>query len=534
MRANVKKLDVAIVGAGFAGLYALYKARQNGLRAEVFEAGGDVGGTWYWNRYPGARCDVESHEYSFSFCDEIQQEWRWPQRYSAQPDILRYINFVADKLDLRRDITFNCKITEAVFNESAKSWALKSERGETIVSQFCILAVGCLSLPRLPNFPGREQFGGDVYHTGNWPHETIDFTGRRVGVIGTGSSGIQAIPEIATQAKKLYVFQRTANFSLPAQNSVIDGESDVRIKAGYPDLRVRARVSPLGIASYPVSTMSALEVSEEERQETFEQGWKRGNTSFVRLYKDLLTSPDANATAANFVRNKIRSIVKDPIVMEDLLPSDHYIGTKRLCLDTNYYEIFNRDNVTLVNLRKTPITAVTKSGVQLDDIRIDLDALVFATGYDAVTGPILDIDIRQGNQSLRAKWAQGPRAYLGLMTAGFPNLFTITGPGSPSVLTNMVMAIEQHVEWIFDCMEDAKKRGTQSVEAEQTAEDKWVEHVNEVAHMTLLPTANSWYMGANIPGKPKNFLPYPGGLGRYREICNSVVAADYSGFVFNR
>jgi cyclohexanone monooxygenase len=439
---------------------------------------------------------------------------------------------VSDKLDLRRDITFSCKITEAAFDESAKSWTLKPERGDPIVSKFLILAVGCLSLPRLPNFPGREQFGGDVYHTGNWPHETIDFTGLRVGVIGTGSSGIQAIPEIATQAKRLYVFQRTANFSLPAQNSAIDEESDVRIKVEYSDLRSRARVSPMGIASYPVSTTSALEVSVGERLATYEEGWKRGNTSFVRLYKDILTSPEANATAADFVRNKIRSIVKDPVVAEDLLPNDHYIGTKRLCLDTSYYETFNRENVTLVNLRQTPITAVTRSGVQLDDVDIGLDALVFATGYDAVTGPILDIDIQRGVRRLRDKWANGPRAYLGLMTSGFPNLFTITGPGSPSVLTNMVMAIEQHVEWIFDCIENTKRRGAQSVEAEEEAEDKWVEHVSEVARTTLLPTANSWYMGANIPGKPRVFLPYPGGLGRYREICNSVAAADYSGFVF--
>jgi cyclohexanone monooxygenase len=529
---EAKKLDAIVVGAGFAGLYALYSLRKAGLRGQILEAGKDIGGTWFWNRYPGARCDVESLEYSYSFSDELQQEWNWPERFAAQPDILRYINHVADRLDLRQSIQTGTRVVSAVFNRTTDLWTVTSANGEVFRAAFCIMATGNLSLPRVPRFPGLESFKGRWHHSGLWPEEGVDFSGRRVGVIGTGSSGIQMIPVIAEQAKHLFVFQRTANFSVPAVNRAITREVDRSHKAKYRHWRDEAKRTPFGIAGHPPPTKSALEDAPEERERIYEQKWGiGGNISFLYAYNDLLINEDANETASEFVRSKIRSIVRDPKVAELLSPNDHPIGTKRLCLDDGYFETFNRENVTLVDVKSDPIVGITPTGLRTATQEFELDDIAFATGFDAITGALLDIDILvEGGPRLGDKWAHGPRTYLGVMTAGFPNLFIITGPGSPSVKSNMVASIEQHVDWITECLRYLRDKKIRHIDAYEDAENDWVEHVNEVADATLYPRANSWYVGANIPGKPRVFMPYVAGLDRYRKICDEVAANDYRGF----
>ena len=527
------EFDVVVVGAGFAGLYMLHRLRELGMRVRVFEAGQGVGGTWFWNRYPGARCDVESLEYSYSFSEDLQQEWKWPERFAAQPDILRYINHVADRFDLRRDIQLNTRVVSAVFDETANRWTVQTDQGDVASARFCIMASGNLSLPRVPEFNGLSNFQGQSYHSGLWPAEDVDFSGQRVGVIGTGSSGIQLIPNVAKQAKHLYVFQRTANFSVPAQNRPHTHQADQRHKAQYSEWREQARRTPFGIAGHSPPAKSALEDPPEERSRVYEIKWGTGgNISFLYAYNDLLVNQDANETAGEFVRWKIRKTVRDPAVAELLLPNDHYIGTKRLCLDNGYYETFNRDNVTLVDVKRSPIVEITAKGLRTEESEYELDAIVFATGFDAMTGALLDVDMRVNTGgSLRAKWSAGPRTYLGLMTAGFPNLFIITGPGSPSVKSNMVSAIEQHVDWITDCLKYLQSHGIRRIEAGLDTENEWVEHVNQVADATLYPLANSWYVGANIPGKPRVFMPYVAGLDKYRKICDDVAAKNYKGFV---
>jgi cation diffusion facilitator CzcD-associated flavoprotein CzcO len=525
-----RTLDAVIVGAGLAGIYALYRLRALGLSARVYEAGSGVGGTWYWNRYPGARCDVESMDYSYSFSDELQQEWRWSERYASQPEVLAYINHVADRFDLRRDIEFDTRIIAASFDEATSRWTLSTQHGETVTAQFCIMATGCLSAAQIPGFAGLQTFAGKRYHTGHWPHEGVDFSGQRVAVIGTGSSAIQSIPIIAAQAAHLFVFQRTPNFAVPAHNAPLDPEHERQVKANYADFRRRARESRVGFV-VESREESALQVPDEERQGEYEKRWSRGGLGFGATFADLLTDKSANDTAADFFREKIRAIVRDPATAEALVPMDYPLGTKRLCVDINYYETFNRDNVSLVNLRKNPIEALTPQGVQTRDPHYDVDAIVFATGFDAMTGALLNIDIRgRGGETLRQKWEAGPRTYLGIAAAGFPNLFLITGPGSPSVLSNMIVSIEQHVDWIADCVMYLRGNGREVIEASLAAEDEWVEHVNEIGHRTLYPLANSWYMGANIPGKPRVFMPYIGGVGAYRQKCDEVAAAGYAGF----
>ena len=525
------EVDVVVIGAGFAGMLMLHRLRGMGLRVQVFEAGDDVGGTWWWNRYPGARCDVESLEYSYSFSPELQQDWTWKERFATQPEILAYARHVADRFDLRRDIRFRTRVTAASFDEGTARWAITTDRGDRARAHWCVSAAGCLSLPRMPDLPGRDSFAGKLYHTGLWPQEGVDFSGLRVGVIGTGSSGIQAIPQIARQAAHLTVFQRTPNFSLPAGNRMLPPEEVEAFKARYPEVRAKARMAPAGIAGMPAPDRGALQDPPERRQAVFEAAWRNGSTGFTRTYNDILLDERANAEAAEFVRAKIRAIVRDPATAETLTPRDHFIGTKRICLDSGYYETFNRDNVRLVDVRKDPIEAITPAGIRTASGEIALDAIVFATGFDAITGALLGIDIRgAGGLSLRDKWAGGPRTYLGLMTAGFPNLFVITGPGSPSVLTNMITSIEQHVDWIARCIDWLRGRGVQRIEADPAAEDAWVAHVNAVADQTLFPRANSWYVGANVPGKPRVFMPYIGGLGVYRQRCDDAAARGYEGF----
>ena len=528
-----RAVDAVVVGAGLAGVYMLYRLRGLGLSAQVYEAGSGVGGTWYWNRYPGARCDVESMDYSYSFSDDLEQEWRWTERYAAQPEILRYVNHVVDRFDLRRDIQLDTRVTALHFDEDIARWTVSTDRGDRVSARFCIMATGCLSAAQVPTYPGLETFQGAWYHTGHWPHEGVDFTGQRVGVIGTGSSAIQSIPIIAAQAAHLYVFQRTPNFSIPARNAPLDPEYERRVKANYADFRRQARESRVGFV-VERSDDSALAVSPDVRKREYEKRWLRGGLGFSATYADLLTDKAANDTAADFFRAKIRTIVRDPAVAKALVPTDYPIGTKRLCVDTDYYDTFNRDTVTLVDIRKTPIEAITPHGLRTRETSYDLDSIVFATGFDAMTGALLAIDIRgRDGQALRKKWEAGPRTYLGLAVAGFPNLFIITGPGSPSVLSNMIVSIEQHVDWIADCITHLGRGGHERIEATVEAEDAWVAHVNELGALTLYPRANSWYMGANVPGKPRVFMPYVGGVGTYRQKCDAVAARGYEGFTIS-
>ena len=522
-------IGAVIVGAGFAGLYMLYRLRKQGISARVFEAGSGIGGTWFWNRYPGARCDVESMEYSYQFSEELQQEWEWSEQYSSQPEILRYINHVADRFDLRRDIQLNTRVTTAHFDETSARWSIVTDKGERLSAQFCVMATGCLSSRNTPSFTGLETFGGDWYHTGHWPDEDIDFTGMRVGVIGTGSSGIQAIPVIARQAEQLFVFQRTANYSVPGRDGPIDPEVQRRIKENYGDFRRSNGEQPFG-AAMVISEDLAMDLPEQERQQRFEAQWSRGGgLPFLGSFADLILDREANETAAEFIRVKIRAAVQDPAVA-DLLSPRNTFGCKRLCVDTGYYETFNRANVTLVDVNEAPIERINTDGLRSNGTDYQLDCIVFATGFDAMTGALLNIDIRGADgMKLTDKWAAGPRAYLGLGIAGFPNLFTITGPGSPSVLTNMLPSIEQHVNWIAECVGYLREHGFARIEPQVEAEQAWLEHVNEVASATLFTSCNSWYLGANVPGKPRVFMPYIG-FPPYVDKCNQVVANGYQGF----
>ncbi len=525
--------DAVVIGAGFAGLYMLYKLRQLGLRAQVFETGDGVGGTWYWNRYPGARCDVESMQYSYSFSEALQQEWEWTERYPKQAEILRYINHVADRFDLRTSIQLKTRVASANYDAASNQWAVQTDRGDRVTARFLISAGGCLSAARVPDIPGLTDFKGRQYHTGNWPHEAVDFTGQRVGIIGTGSSGIQSIPAIAAQASQVVVFQRTPNFSIPAWNRPLPLDEQRAWKANYAEHRKKAKTTRSGIL-YDYSQYASADVSDSERQREYERRWAKGGANFTHAFNDIYSNRTANDEAAEFVRTKIRSTVKDPKTADLLAPNDHAIGTKRICVDTDYYETFNQAHVSLVDLRATPIEAIVPTGIQTTAGVHALDSIVFATGYDAVTGALDRIDIRgKDGLALKEKWLGGPRTYLGLMVAGFPNFFLITGPGSPSVLTNVIMAIEQHVEWIADCLAHMQSNHLSMAEPQAQAEEDWVAHVNEVASKTLFTGTKSWYMGANIPGKPRVFLPYIGGLGTYTNICNDVVAAGYRGFMFD-
>jgi len=525
-----KQLDIVIIGAGFAGLYMLHRARGLGLAARVFEAGSGVGGTWYWNRYPGARCDVESMEYSYQFDDALQQEWHWSERFATQPEIMRYANHVADRFDLRKDIQFNTRVVAASYDEDVKRWTVRTGDGAETSAQFLVMATGCLSSTNLPDIKGLDTFAGDRYHTGEWPHEEVNFTGKRVGVIGTGSSAIQSIPIISGQAKTLTVFQRTANYSVPAHNAPLDPACEARIKADYANFRARnsLQINAFG-SNLPRSTLSIYEVAPQVREREFEARWRHGGLFLIGAFGDLLLDAKANEMAAEFVRGKIRGIVRDPAVAELLSPKQ-VIGCKRVCVDTGYYATFNRPHVRLVDISNSGIDEITPMGLRAGGETFELDALVCATGFDAMTGTLLKIDIRgRAGRTLREAWSAGPRTYLGLSVAGFPNLFTISGPGSPSVLTNMIVSIEQHVNWIADCVAHLRAQGRASIEAQSDAQDAWVEHVNAVADRTLYPQCNSWYLGANVPGKTRVFMPLVG-FPAYVEKCNEVVAKGYEGF----
>ncbi|MGS0753554.1 flavin-containing monooxygenase [Roseateles sp. GG27B] len=525
------EFDVVIVGAGFAGMYMLHRARSLGLRVCAIEKATDVGGVWYWNRYPGARCDVESMQYSYSFSEELQQEWRWSERFAAQPEILSYASHVAERFDLRRDIRFGTGVTAAYYHEAAAVWQIQTDQGASLTARFCIMATGCLSNARTPQLPGLDDFTGGTYHTGQWPHDGVDFSGQRVGVIGTGSSGIQAIPMLAEQARELVVFQRTPNFSVPARNVPMDDAYETAWKTQYPQKRQQAREDTLSGTLYERSSRKAHESPPDDRQSEYERRWLRGGVNFMHSFNDIMLDLRSNETAADFLRGQIRATVHRPDVAELLAPKDYPIGAKRICVDSHYYATFNRENVSLVDLQAAPIVAITPTGLQTADAHYALDSIVFATGYDAMTGALLKMDITgRAGKSLADCWQDGPRTYLGLAIASFPNLFTITGPGSPSVLSNMIFAIEQHVDWIVDCLSHLRAHGITCIEADVGAQDAWVEHVNQVADLTLYPLANSWYVGANVPGKARVFMPYAGGVVPYRKKCDEVAAKGYEGF----
>ncbi len=527
-----KDFDVVLVGAGFSGLYGLHTVRDKlGLSAVVLETADGVGGTWYWNRYPGARCDSESHSYCFTFSDDIHRNWEWSERYPGHAEVRRYLNYVADRLDLKRDIRFGTKVVGARYDVAANRWRITTEAGETYSAQFLLTGVGCLSTANLPDIPGRDTFQGEAYHTGRWPHHDVVFSGKRVGQIGTGSTGIQTAPVIAESADHLTVFQRTANYSIPANNGPLSQEFKAYVRDNREALRDLMQRTPNG---HPFETVdrSVFDVTDDELNEILEAAWATGGLKFRSNFRDVLASKPANDRVATFLKNKIRQIVKDPKTADILADIDHPYAAKRPPIDTNYFETFNRDNVSLVDLRATPIEAITPTGIQTTDRHYDLDMIVFATGFDAMTGALLRMDIEGENGvKLADAWSEGPKSYLGLQVAGFPNLFTVTGPGSPSVLCNMPVPIEQHIDWIGACIAYMRKNGLKRIAPDPEAVDQWVAQVNESAKMTLLyDVAHSWYLGANVPGKPRVFMPYAGGMENYRKICDEVAARGYHGF----
>jgi cation diffusion facilitator CzcD-associated flavoprotein CzcO len=523
-------LDAVVVGAGFAGLYALHKLRSQGLSVRVYEAAPEVGGTWYYNRYPGARCDVESVDYCYSFSDDLQQEWTWTEKYATQAEILRYMNWVADKLDLRSGITFNTRVISAAFDEDTLRWTVTTDGGEVVTAQFCIMATGPLSAALTPDFPGLSTFAGEVYHTAHWPHRPVDFTGKRVAVIGTGSSGIQSVPIIAEQADQLHVFQRTPNYSVPAGNRPLTDDDVAEYKANYAE-RCRLSWRSGGGSPHIAHPKLTMQATAEERREAFEKRWELGGVLFSKTFSDQMTNMAANEEARKFYEEKVRAVIDDPDVADLLIPTDHPIGTKRICTDTTYFQTFNRPNVNIVSVRKTPIESIDATGINTSDAHYDLDAIVLATGFDAMTGALAEIEIvGRGGQRLRDDWADGPRTYLGLAVDGFPNLFLVSGPGAPAVLANMVLHAEAHVNWIADAITFLDGHGYTAIEPTSDAVDGWITELNQRAEATLFPKANSWYMGANVPGKPRVFMLFLGGFAVYLDICHEVANAGYKGF----
>ena len=529
---NNHEYDAIIVGAGFAGLYQLICLRdQLGLNCLVIETGDDVGGTWYWNRYPGARCDTESHAYSYYFSEELLKEWTWSERYPGHAEIRKYINFVADKFDLKKNILFNEKVINAEFNDSSNKWNLVTSNENHFQAKFLIAAVGCLSNTNIPKIKGLDSFEGKYYHTGNWPKTGVSFTDKKVGQIGTGSTGIQAVPVIAAEAKHLTVFQRTANYSIPARNAPLSQKFKDHVKEDHKYYKEFLKRTPNG-HPFEISSRLVSDVNEEEMNEIYEKAWEKGGLQFRATFNDLVTNIEANKTASEFIKGKIRKTVSNKKFANILSDIDHPYAGKRPPIDSHYFEAFNRDNINLIDLRSDPILQINQKGIQTKENHFDLDIIVFATGYDAMTGPLLNMNIA-GKQNLKLDdcWKEGPKSFLGLQIPGFPNLFTITGPGSPSVLTNMPMAIEQHVEWIRDCISYVNEKNYSKIEADPKSSKEWGDEVNAVANKTLLPTVkHSWYLGANIPGKPQVFMPYAGGLPKYTEVCNEVKSNNYKGF----
>lgn len=525
-------VDAVVVGAGFSGMYQLHRLREMGLSVQVFEAGEDVGGTWFWNRYPGARVDIESMAYSFSFSKELEQDWVWSEKYSPQPELLRYAQHVADRFDLKRNITFNTRVESAHFDDDKDQWLITTECGKRVRARYFVMATGVLSAAKTPDIAGRDSYKGETYQTGLWPKEGVDFTGKRVAIIGTGSSAVQSIPLIAEEADELVVYQRTAAFSTPAFNRPLSNSEIDTMKGNYEQYRQEQRLSPAGIINPERQLERVMDVPKEERQRRFETAWDEGLlTGLMSTFSDIQLDEAANHEVSEFIRERIRNTVQDKQTADDLTPKAFPYATKRPCIDTDYYETYNRDNVSLVNLRRTPIEKITEDGIETSEGARAFDAIIYATGFDAMTGPLLRVDIRgRGGKRLVDAWIDGPTSYLGIAIHGFPNMFTITGPSSPSVLSNMLVSIEQHVDWVADCIAWMNENGKTAIEPSDEAEKEWAEHTAQLAGMTLFPKADSWYMGANVPGKPRMFLAYVGGVGAYRLICDQIAATGYHGF----
>ena len=523
--------DVVVIGAGFGGMYAHYRFRQLGLSLFGFEQGTDVGGTWYWNRYPGARCDVESVDYCYSFSRELLGEWQWSERFSTQPEILDYAGYVADRFDLRRDIKFETKVVSSRYNEAANLWTVTTDKGESITCQYLVTTVGCLSVPKEPEFEGLENFKGEWVQTGAWPKQGVDWAGKNVIVVGTGSSAIQTIPEVAKTAGHLTVFQRTANYTVPAYNGPLPDHRREEVFADYPaylDMLKHTR----GGQTFELGTdLSAADFSPEEQRERLQQAWQLGRWNLQSCFRDITINEDTNRMVADFFAEKVRETVKDRATAEMLIPSGYPLGTKRLCLDSDYFETFNRDNVDLIDINEEPIVRITETGLQTGKQDYPADLIIFAIGFDAMTGPLVNLGIEgRGGQSLKQAWQDGPECYLGIAAPGFPNLFMVNGPSSVSVLSNMILTLEHHVDWIADCIEAMRGKGRDTIEARDDATYDWAAHTEMVANRTLFPKANSWYMGANVEGKPRMFLAYIGGFANYVARFDAVAANDLEGF----
>ena len=529
------EFDAVVIGAGAAGLYALHRLRGLGFSVRVFEQGEGVGGTWYWNRYPGARCDVESWDYCFSFSEELEQEWDWSERYPTQAELERYFNYVADRFDLRGDIEFGTRVERARFDEGRNRWIITTSLGATVSARYLVSAAGCLSEVNVPPIAGAETFEGERHHTARWPAEGVDVGGKRVGVIGTGSSGVQVIPQVAKRAEHVFVFQRTAQYTVPARNRPLDDDARNEFKGNFHQRQEFKRTTPAGLSRPRPVVSSALEADAATRIDILEASWQRGGPGFAMTFDDILTDPESNDEAARFVRDKIRAKVEDPEVAENLVDIDYPLGARRLIVDIDYFETYNRDNVTLVDVGAASITEITPRGLRTRDGHYDLDLLVYATGFDGMTGALLSMDIcGVGGLALRDKWADGAGTYMGLVASGFPNLFMITGPGSPAVFSNVMLSIEQHVEWIADCLAYMVEGGFDRIDADPEAETRWTRQIEEVAARSIVGKTNSWWTGANIPGKPRGITMYLGGTHNYRATCDEIAANGYEGFVLTR
>ena len=523
-------VDAIVIGAGFAGLRALYRLREMGKQVVVLEAGAGVGGVWYHNGYPGARCDVESYDYSYSFSPELEQEWRWTERYATQPEILRYINHVADRFDMRKDINFNTRMAQAKYDEQAARWIITTEDGRIWSSQLLVMCVGQLSTTKAPTYPGQASFRGEIIHSGVWPKHQVDFENKRVAIIGTGSSGMQMTPIIAKVAKHLTVFQRTANYSIPAANSPVSEEEDRQVKANYRARREQAWNSPTGLGFMP-SKQSALDATPEEREIVYEAAWHRLGFGFALSYYDILLSKPANDTAADFIRNKIGSVINDPVVRDKLVPKGHAFAARRPSVDSGYFQAFNRPNVELADIRESPIVEFTTEGIRTTAKAHEFDIIIFATGFDAFTGSLLKPEIvgRRGI-TLREKWAAGPVTQLGVAVSDFPNMLIVVGPGSPSLLSNVMVSTEEQIDWLAELLRTMDANQLVEFEADAAAEQSWVAHVNERAKETLYLSADSYYNGAEVAGKPRVFMPYSGGVRGYRRILRQCAQEGYTGF----
>ncbi len=529
------EFDAVIIGAGAAGLYMLHRLHGLGLSARLFEQGDGVGGTWYWNRYPGARCDVESWDYCYSFSEELEREWDWTERFPTQPELERYFNHVADRFDLRPDIQFDTRVEQARFDEKTNRWIVATSQGDTVSARYLVSAAGCLSEVNTPSIRGAETFEGTRHHTARWPTEGVDVTGKRVGVIGTGSSGVQVIPQVAKTAEHVYVFQRTPQYTVPARNRLLDDEARQELRDSFGERQQFKRTTPAGLSRPIVAVSSVPEMDEGTRAEILEASWQRGGPGFAMTFDDILTDPDSNERAARFVRQKVRAKVDDPAVAEKLVDIDFPIGARRLIVDIDYFETYNRDNVTLVDVKAAPITEITPRGLRTSDADYDLDVLVYATGFDGMTGALLSMDIHGvDGLALRDKWAGGAGTYMGLVASGFPNLFMITGPGSPAVFSNVMLSIEQHVEWIADCLAYMVEGGFDRIDAQPEAEARWTRQVEELVARSIVGKTNSWWTGANIEGKPRGITMYLGGTHNYRAACDEIAANGYEGFTLTR